>query len=1215
MEVIVRNLHDQATEKQVNNFFRNVLEKFGIKTYICQKLKGRGMATITILDTQKARQFLSIHGQIELGPRAAVKLKLFIMARPIHCSLSNKVPDPYLLLSLRKEESDRYAASQSKRPRIVQGREQEANRPGENRRAFGISSLKCGQWAYVGDDLAFATYSHERRHGRIVFGHRNLLIKLLPEVANLPSHQIEIPYGSIQSFTIGPKTNPSITFSLAEAPKLYETLVEKSSAPNSNILEDAMRMLALRQRLQVFTRKRITSLSKAHENVVPSCLCYRVMLSNAGDTARVQALKSFPEITDSISFATSAIMKNPFAAQMTELNSALTGTRYGQMPFDVKFQMHRLARNGILAPSKVVELLVVVANHLKSKDVATVAQSVRNLCDQIPYAGPDTEASELSMKALSEFLAQNQESIVRGESYSNGLAEQYDHIASVHKAMVTPTGTYLYGPDPEVKNRVLRKYSAYPNHFLSVSFLDEDGETLRLDRQTSGEDIYHGRFKAVLEGVVIIAGRGYEFLGFSHSSLRSDTCWFMAPFTVNGTLIDARSVIKDLGDFSLIRSPAKCAARIGQAFSQTFSSVSIEPDAFSAMPDVERNGRTFSDGVGTCSKAVLEEIWKKYSLARGLKPTVLQIRFQGAKGVISLDTRLEGAALRLRPSMIKFGGTTAANIEICGAAIKPLPMYLNRQLIKILEDLHVPDQAFLDLQTEAVERLRMTTLSAVNAASFLERNYIGKPARLSWLIRKLWGIGFNFNDDDFLRNTLELAVLVQLRELKHRTRIRVEKGVTVYGIMDETEFLEEGEIYCYIHTETGGSLLTGSVVITRSPALHPGDVQCVTAVDAPGNSPLRALHNVVVFSSKGHRDLPSMLSGGDLDGDLYNIIYDDTLYPKQLSRPADYPTARPIDIQRPVERGDMTDFFIKFMENDNLGLIATLHQIMADQKDLGTFDPVCVYLAGLHSTAVDFSKTGIPVDFKTLPRYPKARPDFQAPGPRVLIEKNIDFEEEDQTTPPDENDELDEVASYGPPKIRYYESPKIIGKLYRKIDEHKFFEEIQMQSGMSGLHSRNTHSLANAVWEYVREKTALIEWQHYVQFAEDVKESYEDNLLDTMLQYSTHPPHFITEVEVFSGNILGKNGAQSKRQREFSKTMKEKHDRDIEYTVMCITRGDGDGDNGGAEALERSIACLHVACKTVRVRKKVGALVSFVWIAAAVCLKEVQKLQGVDVLL
>lgn len=156
-------------------------------------------------------------------------------------------------------------------------------------------------------------------------------------------------------------------------------------------------------------------------------------------------------------------------------------------------------------------------------------------------------------------------------------------------------------------------------------------------------------------------------------------------------------------------------------------------------------------------------------------------------------------------------------------------------------------------------------------------------------------------------------------------------------------------------------MITGNVVITRSPALHPGDVQCVTAVDVPIDSPLRALHNVVVFSSHGLRDLPSQLSGGDLDGDLYNIIYDNNLYPKQLAQPADYPTATAIDIGRAVERSDMTDFFITFMENDNLGQIATLHQILADQHERGTFDPQCVLLAELHSTAVDFSKTGIPV--------------------------------------------------------------------------------------------------------------------------------------------------------------------------------------------------------------------------------------------------------------
>ena len=334
--------------------------------------------------------------------------------------------------------------------------------------------------------------------------------------------------------------------------------------------------------------------------------------------------------------------------------------------------------------------------------------------------------------------------------------------------------------------------------------------------------------------------------------------------------------------------------------------------------------------------------------------------------------------------MIKFETIEASDIEICGAAFKPLPMFLNRQLIKILEDLHVPQEAFLNLQADAVEKLRMTTVSPVNAASFLDRNLIGKTVRTPWLIRKLWAIGLSFTDDDFLRNTVELAVLVQLRELKHRSRIRVEKGVTLYGkfpfgicnkrvrlmsnlgIMDESGFLQENEIYCcYTPNETGPKLLTGRVVVTRSPALHPGDVQCVNAVDVPAENPLRALHNVVVFSSHGQRDLPSQLSGGDLDGDLYNIIYDDTLYPKRLSQPADYPTATPIDIGRPVERSDITDFFVKFMENDNLGLIATLHQILADQSPGGTFDPLCVQVAGMHSTAVDFSKTGIPVGVLT----------------------------------------------------------------------------------------------------------------------------------------------------------------------------------------------------------------------------------------------------------
>lgn len=166
--------------------------------------------------------------------------------------------------------------------------------------------------------------------------------------------------------------------------------------------------------------------------------------------------------------------------------------------------------------------------------------------------------------------------------------------------------------------------------------------------------------------------------------------------------------------------------------------------------------------------------------------------------MISLDNKLDGEVLCLRPSMIKFQ-TLESNIEICGAGLRPLPMYLNRPLIKILEDLGVKAEALLKLQAKAVESLRMTTESPVNAANFLQRNFIGKAAKLPWLIRKLLDIGILFNDDQFLRNSLELAILIQLRELKHRgclnsifvhdhvliqlgSRICVDEGLTLYGI-------------------------------------------------------------------------------------------------------------------------------------------------------------------------------------------------------------------------------------------------------------------------------------------------------------------------------------------------------------------------------------------------------------------------------------------------
>jgi hypothetical protein len=133
----------------------------------------------------------------------------------------------------------------------------------------------------------------------------------------------------------------------------------------------------------------------------------------------------------------------------------------------------------------------------------------------------------------------------------------------------------------------------------------------------------------------------------------------------------------------------------------------------------------------------------------------------GAKGMISLDTRLQGEALILRPSMIKFEGSNKTDIEICESAYRPLPAYLNRQFIKILEDMGVEDSFFLNLQKKEVDRLRMITDSPTNASTFLKRQSIGDAIHLPWLITKLASLKLDFKLDGFLRNVLELTFLME----------------------------------------------------------------------------------------------------------------------------------------------------------------------------------------------------------------------------------------------------------------------------------------------------------------------------------------------------------------------------------------------------------------------------------------------------------------------
>lgn len=325
---------------------------------------------------------------------------------------------------------------------------------------------------------------------------------------------------------------------------------------------------------------------------------------------------------------------------------------------------------------------------------------MKKLFSQIPFPSLDVKASTFEVDEIWEYLERNEREIQNGLSkelisvcYNYWLGELTElltcgqerarqNLTMVFKVNITPTGMTLHGPEPEAKNRILRRFPDHTEYFIRVQFCDEDGTDLQFNSKVSNDRVYQ-RFKDVFKNGIAIGGRVYGFLGFSHSSLRSHAAWFMASFFHESKFQTYFSVISHLGQFKNIFSPARCAARIGQAFSETPFAISLSANSIRdySIPDVNSKdgSRVFSDGVGTLSRQAMEAIHAAMP-QRKVLPTCFQIRWAGAKGMLGLDSRLEGKVMMVRPSMIKFESSDKENLEICDTANKPIPMVLNRQV-------------------------------------------------------------------------------------------------------------------------------------------------------------------------------------------------------------------------------------------------------------------------------------------------------------------------------------------------------------------------------------------------------------------------------------------------------------------------------------------------------------------------------------------------------
>ncbi|KAL5783123.1 hypothetical protein ACOSP7_008152 [Xanthoceras sorbifolium] len=644
---------------------------------------------------------------------------------------------------------------------------------------------------------------------------------------------------------------------------------------------------------------------------------------------------------------------------------------------------------------------------LRSQSSEVNVAALKHICS---YRRPVFDAYN-RLKLVQEWLLKNP------DRYNS--PKQIDDIVEMRRLVITPTKAYCLPPEVELSNRVLRYYKSVADRFLRVTFTDEgfsqmNSNVLSYYVAQIVRDITSNPFpqktrvfkrvKSILTDGFYLCGRKYSFLAFSSNQLRDRSAWFFAEDGMTSVV----AVKNWMGRFTN-RNIAKCAARMGQCFSSTYATVEVPPmEVNHWLPDIKRNGYTFSDGIGMITPDLAMEVAEKLKLDVNRPPCAYQIRYAGCKGVVACwPAKGDGIRLSLRNSMDKFKSTHNI-LEICSWT-RFQPGFLNRQIITLLSTLSVPDETFWNMQASMVSKLNQMLVDTDAAFDVLTESCAehGNTAAI------MLSAGFKPYSEPHLRGMLTCVRAAQLWGLREKARIFVPSSRWLMGCLDELGVLEQGQCFIQVskpslehcfskhgsrfaETMRNMQVIKGYVVIAKNPCLHPGDIRILEAVDAPD---LHHLYDCLVFPQKGDRPHTDEASGSDLDGDTYFVTWDANLIPpsKRSWPPMEYTAAEEKKLSRDVNHQDIIEFFAKNMVNENLGGICNAHVVHADRSEYGALDENCILLASLAATAVDFPKTGkivsLPFHLK-----PKLYPDFM-----------------------------------GKEEYQSYKSSKILGRLYRQI--------------------------------------------------------------------------------------------------------------------------------------------------------------------------------------
>jgi hypothetical protein len=154
----------------------------------------------------------------------------------------------------------------------------------------------------------------------------------------------------------------------------------------------------------------------------------------------------------------------PYLIGLRRLKNILASANTS-IPFVLRFQIQKLVQNNYLAPAVVAEMIPALKGMIERSDTQVCVHALRKLFPTIPYAAPDVEPAKFQLGTLIDKLKENEE-LCNGDGPTLEAAQRSGNVAIIHRAKVTPTHVFLYGPEPETTNRVLRKYADHHEYFL-----------------------------------------------------------------------------------------------------------------------------------------------------------------------------------------------------------------------------------------------------------------------------------------------------------------------------------------------------------------------------------------------------------------------------------------------------------------------------------------------------------------------------------------------------------------------------------------------------------------------------------------------------------------------------------------------------------------------------------------------------------------------------